>query len=175
MKKTLLAPVSEYAEVAFLDLIDFDGLAEGRITEEQIADRAAEMHQQDLEETLSSLNGYIEDSGNPLLVKADYGSFTGYGMDKDLDEFLNGRRSPMRDCAMREIYEQDGDLHISAGTTDGDSIDFELRQLTGAGKKAFRNNYMPQEIWDDPFLCMKLDATGREQRDGHQTDSHEER
>lgn len=175
MKKTLLAPVSEYADVALLDLIDFDGLEEGQITEEQIADRAAEMHQQDLEETLSSLNSYIEDSNNTLMVKADYGSFTGYGMDKDLDEFLNGRRSPMRDCVMQEIYEQDGDLHISAGTTDGDSIDFALRQLTRAGRKAFRNNYVPQEIWDDPFLCMKLDAAAREQRDGHQADIPKER
>lgn len=171
MKKTLLAPVSEYAEVAFLDLIDFDGLAEGRITEEQIADRAAEMHQQDLEETLSSLSVQIKDSRNTLLVKADYGTFIGYGLPKDLDSFLNGRRSPMQDCQIREIYSEDGDLHISAAPilSPDEPIDFALRQLKSAGRKAFRNNeLMVQEIWDDPSLCMKFEAEGREQMDGHE-------
>lgn len=67
-------------------------------------------------------------AGNPLMARAAGGIYVSVS----LTALQYGSDSPLLDCEIRSIRDEDGRLHIT-GARNGDAVDVEVRQLTGEG------------------------------------------
>lgn len=111
-----------------------------------------EYRQADYEEDVGALADYFSgqpsgvssvvspNSGNPIIVSGTIerwdGARSGFSVFKDLDDVLNGEDSPFKDCEIRKVWDENGQLFIHGTHHDG-GVTVELRQLSNKGAETY--------------------------------------